>query len=95
MGNGGFTLLCKPPGIFKDKKERKGMLTFIDIAVLSESNTSAKFTEKLSNSSTKIWKLKLINRMWEMSNNNDAVEPILTANSPQWPPLYNSYFFSG
>ena len=32
VGNGGFTLLCKPPGIFKDQKERKGMLTFIDIA---------------------------------------------------------------
>ena len=60
VGNGGFTLLCKPPGIFKNQKERKGMLTFIDIAVLSDSNTSAKFTEKLSNSSTKIWKLKLI-----------------------------------
>ena len=60
VGNGGFTLLCKPPGIFKDQKERKGMLTFIDIAVLSDSNTSAKFTEKLSNSSTKIWKMKSI-----------------------------------
>ena len=24
-----------------------------------------------------------VNRMWEMNNNNDAVEPILTANSPQ------------
>ena len=33
------------PGIFKDKKGRKGML--IDIAVPSKSNTSAKFTEKL------------------------------------------------
>ena len=60
VGNSGFTLLCKPPVIFKDNKERKGMLTFIDKAVLSESNTLAKFTEKLSNSSTKIWKLKLI-----------------------------------
>ena len=28
------------------------------------------------------------------NNNNDAVEPILTANSPQWPPLYNAFFFS-
>ena len=40
VGNGGFTLLCKPPGIFKDKKERKGMLTFIDIAVLTPQQNS-------------------------------------------------------
>ena len=42
-----FHPFCANPqlGIFKDKKERKGML--IDVAVPSESNTSAKFTEKL------------------------------------------------
>jgi len=30
-----------------------------------------------------------------MNNNNDSVEPMLTANSPQRPALYNSYFFGG
>ena len=59
------SLLCKPQGIFKDKKERKGML--IDIAVPSESNTSPKLTEKLS----KYQDLEIdVNRMWEMNKNN-------------------------
>ena len=90
MGNVGFTLLCKPPGIFKDKQERKGMLTCIDIAVPSESNTSEN-SEKLS----KDQDLEIeVNRMWETNKNNYAVEPILTANSPQWPPLYSAFFFS-
>ena len=40
-------LLCKPPGIHKNKKDRRCML--IDIADLPESNTSAKFRKKLSN----------------------------------------------
>ena len=40
-------LLCKPPGIHKNKKDRRCML--IDIAILSESNTPAKFRKKLSN----------------------------------------------
>ena len=35
-----------------------------------------------------------VNRIWEMNNNNNAVEPILTANCPQRPPLYNAFFFS-
>ena len=59
------SLLCKPQGIFKDKKEGKGML--IDIAVPSESNTSPKLTEKLS----KYHDLEInVNRMWEMNKNN-------------------------
>ena len=65
-------LLCKLLGIFKEKKERKGML--IDIAVPSESNTSAKFTEKLSKYQDLEIKVK---RMWETNKNNYAVEPIL------------------
>ena len=63
----------------------------IDIAVPSESNTSAKFTEKLSKYQDLEIKVK---RMWETNKNNYAVEPILTANCPQWPPLYNAFFFS-
>ena len=39
-------VLCKPPGIYKNKKDRRCIL--IDITVPSESNTSAKFREKLS-----------------------------------------------
>ena len=53
-------LLCKPLGIFKDKKERKGLLIYK--AVPSESNTSAKFIETLS----KYQDLEIeVNRMWE------------------------------
>ena len=40
------SLLCKPPGIHKNKEDRRCML--IDIAVPSESNTSTKFRKKLS-----------------------------------------------
>ena len=54
-------LLCKLPGIFKDKKERKGMLTCIDIEMLQ---FHLKVTPQQSSSrscpSTKIWKLKSI-----------------------------------
>ena len=59
-------LLCKLLGIFKEKKERKGML--IDIAVSSESiNTLVKFTEKLS----KYQDLEIeVNGMWETNKNN-------------------------
>ena len=39
-------VLCKPPGIHKNKKDRRCML--IDVAVSFESNTSAKFRKKLS-----------------------------------------------
>ena len=39
-------LLCKSPGIHKNKKDGRCML--IDIAVPYESNTSAKFRKKLS-----------------------------------------------
>ena len=39
-------LLCKSPGIHKNKKDRRCML--IDKAVPYESNTSAKFRKKLS-----------------------------------------------
>ena len=75
------SLLSKPPGIFRDKKERKGML--IDITVPSESNTSAKFTEKLS----KYQDLEIeVNRMWETNENNYAVEPIL-----KQPTLHNGH----
>ena len=84
------SLLCKPLSIFKDKKERRGLLIYK--AVPSESNTSAKFIETLS----KYQDLEIeVNRMWETNKNNDAVEPILTAHSPPWPPLYNAFFFSG
>jgi len=76
-------LLYKQTDIFKDKKERKGMLAFIDIAVPSESNTSAKFTEKLS----KYQDLEIeVNRMWETNENNYAVEPIL-----KQPTVHNSH----
>ena len=55
--------------------------------------------EKVMESYGIIWRVQKstnpVNRMWEMNNNTDAVKPILTANSSQWPPLYNSYFFSG
>ena len=82
-------LLCKLLGIFKDKKERKGLLIYK--VVPSESNTSAKFIETLS----KYQDLEIeVNRMWETNKNNDAVKPILTVHSPQWPPLYNAFFFS-
>ena len=40
-------LLCKSPGVHKNKKDRRCML--IDITVPSESNTSAKFRKRLSN----------------------------------------------
>ena len=50
-------VLCKPPGIHKNKKDRRCML--IDVAVPFESNTSAKFRKKLS-ISTKICKLRSI-----------------------------------
>ena len=74
------------------RKKEKALLTCIDIAVPSESNTSAKFTEKLS----KYQVLEIeINRMWETNKNNYAVKPILTANFPSRPPLYNAFFFSG
>ena len=46
----------RPGIVVKDKKERRYML--IDLAVSSESNTSAKFTEKLSN--YRDWELKSI-----------------------------------
>ena len=51
----------RPGIVVKDKKERGCML--IDLAVSSESNTSAKFTEKLSN--YKDWEIE-VNRMWDM-----------------------------
>ena len=51
----------RPDIVVKDKKERKCML--INIAVPSERNTSAKFTEKLS----KYKDLEIeTNRMWDM-----------------------------
>ena len=51
----------RPDIVVKDKKERRCML--IDIAVPSERNTSAKFTEKLS----KYKDLEIeTNRMWDM-----------------------------
>ena len=51
----------RPCIVVKDKKERRCML--IDITVSSESNTSAKFTEKLS----KYKDLEIeVNRMWNM-----------------------------
>ena len=40
-------LLCKSPGIHKNKKDIGGAILLIDITVPSESNTSAKFREKL------------------------------------------------
>ena len=51
----------RPDIVVKDKKERRCILT--DISVSSESNTSAKFTEKLS----KYKDLEIeVNRMWDM-----------------------------
>ena len=74
-------LLCKPQGIFKDKKERKGLLIYK--AVPSESNTSAKFIETLS----KYQDLEVeVNRMWETNGNNYAVEPML-----KQPTLHNGH----
>ena len=74
-------LLCKPQGIFKDKKERKGLLIYK--AVPSESNTSAKFIETLS----KYQDLEVeVNRMWETNENNYAVEPML-----KQPTLHNGH----
>ena len=66
----------------------KGVL--IDIAVPSESNTSTKFTEKLSKYQDSEIE---VNRIWGTKKNNYAVEPILTANSPLRPPFYNAFFF--
>ena len=51
----------RPGIVVKDKKEKRCM--FIDIAVSSESNTLAKFTEKLS----KYKDLEIeVSRMWDM-----------------------------
>ena len=52
---------CKPPGIFKDKKERKGMLTCIDIQMKQfHLKVTPQQNSQRSCPSTKIWKLKSI-----------------------------------
>ena len=63
-----MTIIIKPNRPDKDKKERRCML--IDIAVPSQSNTSAKFTEKFS--SYKDLEIK-VNRMWGMKTETKPV----------------------
>ena len=63
-----MTIIIKPNRPDKDKKERRCML--IDIAVPSQSNTSAKFTEKFSN--YKDLEIK-VNRMWSMKTETKPV----------------------